>query len=114
MKEIKAYVRSAMANHVVAALASERGLHFSVLEVKGISPGLPAGSYDFSVVLGEAFERMLKFEVVCRDENGDHIAEIIRRAASTGREGDGIIFVTEVADAIRIGTGQRGPDSLPG
>jgi nitrogen regulatory protein PII len=113
MKEIKAYVRSGMANRVVEALAAEPGLHFSVLEVKGISPGLPAGSYDFSVVLGESFEPMLKFEVVCRDENSARIAELVRRAATTGREGDGIIFVAEVAEAIRIGTGQRGPASLP-
>lgn len=113
MKEIKAYVRSTMVNHVVEALASEPGLHFSVLEVKGISPGLPAGSYDFSVVLGEAFERMLKLEVVCRDENCARIAQVIRRAASTGREGDGIIFIADVEEAIRISTGQRGPDSLP-
>ena len=113
MKEIKAYVRAAMANHVVEALASEPGLHFSVLEVKGISPGLPAGSYDFSVVLGEAFERMLKFEVVCRDENCVRIAELIRRAANTGRDGDGIVFIADIGEAIRISTGRRGPDSLP-
>lgn len=113
MKEIKAYVRAAMANRVVEALASEPGLHFSVLEVKGISPGLPAGTYDFSVVLGDAFERMLAFEVVCRDENWARIAERIRRAASTGHDGDGIVFVTEVAEAIRISTGERGPASLP-
>lgn len=113
MKEIKAYVRAAMANHVVEALASEPGLHFSVVEVKGVSPGLPAGTYDFSVVLGEAFERMLKFEVVCRDENWARIAELIRRAASTGKEGDGIVFVAAVEEAIRISTGQRGPGSLP-
>ncbi len=113
MKEIKAYVRAAMANHVVGALASEPALHFSVLEVKGVSPGLPAGSYDYSVVLGEAFERMLKFEVVCRDENAGRIAELIRRAASTGREGDGIIFIGEIEEAIHVSTGRRGPESLP-
>jgi nitrogen regulatory protein P-II 1 len=113
VKEIKAYVRTTMANQVVQALSSEPGLHFSVLEVKGVSPGLPAGSYDFSVVLGEVFERMLQFEVVCRDENWERIVELIRRAAITGRDGDGIIFVTEVHESIRIGTGTRGPKSLP-
>jgi nitrogen regulatory protein PII len=113
VKEIKAYVRSAMANHVVDALASEPGLHFSVLEVKGISPGLPPGTYDFSVVLGEAFEPMLKFEVVCRDENTARIAELIRRAANSGRAGDGIVFIADVEEAIRISTGRRGADALP-
>ena len=52
MKEVKAYVRQGMASHVVDALVTEPGLHFSVVEVKGISPGLPPGSYDYSVGLG--------------------------------------------------------------
>ncbi len=113
MKEIKAYVRAGMANHVVEALASEPALHFSIVEVKGISLGLPPGSYDYSVVLGEAFERMLKFEVVCRDEKADRIVELIRRAATTGREGDGIIFVGSIDEAIHVSSGLRGPESLP-
>ncbi len=113
MKEIKAYVRAAMANHVVEALAAEPGLHFSVVEVKGVSPGLPAGTYDYSVVLGEPYERMLKIEVVCRAENAARIAELIRRSASTGKDGDGIVFIASIEEAIRISTGDRGPASLP-
>ena len=113
MMEIKAYVRAVMANRVVDALAAEPGLHFSVLEVKGISPGLPQGTYDYSVVLGDTFERVMKFEVVCKDENCPRIAELIRRAASTGREGDGIIFVAGIVEAVRISTGDRGPGVLP-
>lgn len=113
MKEIKIYVRAAMANRVVAALSGELGLHFSVLEVKGIAPGVSHDSCDFSVALGEEFERVIKFEVVCRDEQWQRIAEAVRAAAATGREGDGMIFVSEVKEAIRIRTGERGPGSLP-
>jgi len=30
----------------------------------------------------------------------------------TGKFGDGKIFVTELTDAVRIRTGQRGPDAI--
>lgn len=113
MREIKAYVRSHMANHVIEALASEEFLDFSILEVRGIASGLPREAYRYSVDLGEAFERIVKFEIVCREENADRLAELIRRAASTGHKGDGMIFIGPVQEAIRISTGERGPGALP-
>lgn len=113
MKEIKAYVRAALASRVAEALATEPALHFSVLEAKGISPGLPRASYDFSVALAEPFEPMVKFEIVCRDENVERLAGLIRDAAVTGRPGDGMIFIAPVEDSIRIASGARGPESLP-
>lgn len=113
MKEIKAYVRANMANHVVQALASEQFLDFAILEVRGIAPGLPHEAYRFSVELGEAFEAIVKFELVCRDENAERLAELIRRAAATGQKGDGMIFIGSIQEAIRISTGERGPDTLP-
>lgn len=113
MKEIKAYVRAAMAIHVAQALAEEPDLHFSVLDAKGISPGLSAGDSEYSVALGEPFERIVKIEVICRDESAARIAELIRRAANTGRRGDGMVFIASVEEAIRISTGERGPESLP-
>ncbi|HXZ84597.1 MAG TPA: P-II family nitrogen regulator, partial [Myxococcota bacterium] len=40
------------------------------------------------------------------------VVEAIRKAANTGRIGDGKIFVTDVVDAIRIRTGERGEEAL--
>ena len=113
MKEIKAYVRANMANHVIEALASEQFLDFAVIEVRGIAQGLPREAYQFSVDLGEAFEPIVKFELVCREENAERLAELIRRAAATGQKGDGMIFIGAIEQAIRISTGERGPDTLP-
>lgn len=113
MREIKAYVRANMANHVIEALASERFFDFAILEVRGIAAGLPREAYDYSVELGEAFESLVKLELVCREENADRLAETIRRAASTGQKGDGMIFIGSIQEAIRISTGERGPGALP-
>ena len=56
MKEIRAFVRLNMGEHVVHALSSLGCQDFSIAEVRRIKQGLPRGSYDFSVVLGGPFE----------------------------------------------------------
>ena len=112
MREIKAYVRMNMAEHVVRALSTLGCKDFCIVEVRRIKQGLPRGSYDFSVVLGEAFEPMLKFEVACRDENADRLIEAVRKAATTGQPGDGRIFVVTVDEAVAISSGNRGEGVL--
>ena len=113
MKMITAYVRENMSSHVVAALAGAGATEFTVLEVRRIVSGLPGGAYEFSVELGERFEAMTRLEVVCRSENSDRLVEVIRTAASTGRHGDGVIFVGPVDAAVRISDGSRGSDVFP-
>jgi hypothetical protein len=53
----------------------------------------------------------VKIEVVVMDEMVARAVEAIQQAAHTGRIGDGKIFVSNVEDAIRIRTGERGPDA---
>ena len=54
----------------------------------------------------------IEVEVVVSDGRADAVVEAIRKAANTGRIGDGKIFVTPVLDAIRIRTGERGEEAL--
>lgn len=112
MKKIEAYVRVNMAEHVVAALAAEGCHEFSLVEVQRLMRGLPPEAYDYSVTLGRSFERMIKVEIVCRDENAPRLAAAIRRAATTGRPGDGKLFVSAVEQAVRIRDDQHGDDVL--
>jgi nitrogen regulatory protein P-II 1 len=42
----------------------------------------------------------------------DRAVEAIMQSAHTGRIGDGKIFVSTVEEAIRIRTGERGPDAI--
>ena len=113
MKMITAYVRDNMATHVVAALAAAGATEFTVLEVRRIVGGLPPGAYEFSVELGERFESMTRLEIVCRDENADTLSDAIRGAASTGRHGDGVIFISGIDSAVRVSDGRRGADVFP-
>jgi len=57
----------------------------------------------------------LKIEAVMRAEIVDRVVEMMAGAARTGAEGevgDGKIFVMNVEEAIRIRTGERGPETV--
>lgn len=51
-------------------------------------------------------------ELVVPDHMGDGVIDVIATHASTGRIGDGKIFVMPVEQAVRIRTGATGPDAL--
>ena len=54
----------------------------------------------------------VKFEIVIADDRAQCAVEAILGAAKTGKIGDGKIFVTEVDEAVRIRTGERGMEAL--
>lgn len=58
------------------------------------------------------FVPKVKIELVVDDPIAPRAVEAIQQAAHTGRIGDGKIFVSTIEDAIRIRTGERGPDAL--
>ena len=84
----------------------------TVTEVKGF--GRTGGKKE--VYRGSAyvvdFVPKVKVEVVVPDDMVDAVLEAIEKAAKTGRIGDGKIFVTPLAEAVRIRTGERGRDAI--
>ena len=54
----------------------------------------------------------VKVEVAIGDNLLDQVIESITNAANTGKIGDGKIFVTELAQAIRIRTGETGEEAV--
>lgn len=58
------------------------------------------------------FVPKIKVEVVVPSDMLEQVIEAIRRAANTGKIGDGKIFVSPVDMALRIRTGERGEGAL--
>ena len=54
----------------------------------------------------------VKVEVAVMDEMVEPAIEATTRIASTGKIGDGKIFVTNLEQVIRIRTGETGPDAI--
>ena len=54
----------------------------------------------------------VKIEIAIGDEMVDQVIEAIMRVASTGKIGDGKIFVSNLEQVIRIRTGETGPEAI--
>ena len=58
------------------------------------------------------FVPKMKLELVIDDARIDQVVEAISKAASTGKIGDGKIWITDVNTIIRIRTGEVGSDAI--
>lgn len=54
----------------------------------------------------------MRIDVVVRDEDVELAIEGIIDAAKTGELGDGKIFVSDILEAVRVRTGERGEAAL--
>ena len=59
-----------------------------------------------------SFLPKVKIEVVIEDGLVERTVDAIRKAAGTGKIGDGKVFVTPVEQAVRIRTGETGGEAL--
>lgn len=112
MKKIEAIIKPFKLEEVKEAL-TESGVHgMTVSEVKGF--GRQKGHTE--IYRGSEytvdFLPKVKIEIVSEDEDASAIVDTIVKAAATGKIGDGKVFVSDVADAIRIRTGEKGSDAI--
>ncbi|MEP1207418.1 MAG: P-II family nitrogen regulator [Rhizobiaceae bacterium] len=112
MKKIEAIIKPFKLDEVKEAL-QEVGLQgITVLEAKGF--GRQKGHTELyrgaEYVID--FLPKVKIEVVVNDDQVESAIEAIRKAAETGRIGDGKIFVSPIEQAIRIRTGETGAEAV--
>jgi nitrogen regulatory protein P-II 1 len=112
MKKVEAIVRHFKLEDVKNAL-TEQGIHgMTITEVRGF--GRQKGHTEMyrGTEYAVDFVPKVKIEVVCSDSNLQTVLDIILRAAQTGQIGDGKIFVSDLADTVRIRTGETGEAAL--
>ncbi len=112
MKKIEAIIKPFKLDEVKDAL-HEIGLKgITVTEAKGF--GRQKGHTELyrGAEYVVDFLPKVKIEVVIEDALVERAIEAIQKAAHTGRIGDGKIFVTNVEEAIRIRTGERGNEAV--
>lgn len=54
----------------------------------------------------------IRIEVLAEDADAEELIEVIVKAARTGKIGDGKVWSLSVDTAVRVRTGERGPDAL--
>jgi nitrogen regulatory protein P-II 1 len=112
MKKVEAIVRIFKLEDVKNAL-SAKGIHgMTVTDVKGF--GRQKGHTEMyrGAEYKVEFVPKVKIEVAVPDENLQAVLETIMRTAQTGQIGDGKIFVSELANTIRIRTGETGHEAI--
>ena len=111
-KKIAAIIREEKLNDVKTALREIGIVGMNVFEVRGhgrgggITLAGRTGTYQVDLL------PKIQLNIVLSDHNVESTIQTIREAASTGKPGDGIIFVSPVDDVIRIRTGERGREAL--
>src|SRR5690554_3668109 len=112
MKLVTAIIKPFKLDEVREAL-SEIGIQgITVIEVKGF--GRQKGHTELyrGAEYVVDFLPKIKIEVAVADEMAEQVIEAIANAASTGKIGDGKIFVTALEEVVRIRTGETGVDAL--
>lgn len=112
MKKIEAIIKPFKLDEVKEALQDMGVQGMIVLEAKGY--GRQKGHTELyrGAEYVVDFLPKIKVEVVIEDSQLDAALDAITRAARTGRIGDGKIFVSDIADVIRIRTGENGPAAV--
>lgn len=112
MKRIEAYIRVNKLEQVKNALEDVGIYGISCDQVRGY--GRQQGRTDLYRGSTYALNLIPKMRivVVVPDELLDSAVDTISATCKTGEMGDGKVFVTEVLDAVRIRTGERGDAAL--
>jgi nitrogen regulatory protein PII len=112
MKWIMAVIKPHKLEEVREALTAAGIQGMTVSEVKGF--GRQKGHTEMyrGAEYTVDFVPKVKIELVVDDSVADKATEAIREAAQSGQIGDGKIFIADMAQAIRIRTGETGADAL--
>ncbi|MDP3921545.1 MAG: P-II family nitrogen regulator [Candidatus Omnitrophota bacterium] len=112
MKKIEAVIQPEKLNDVREALADADYPGITVTEITGHGKQKAKVQQWRGDSYRVAFLSKVKIEIVCADKEAEGIIQIISAAAFTGGFGDGKIFLSDIREAIRIRTGERGSKAL--
>ena len=112
MKLITAIVKPFKLDDVKEALKAAGVQGITVSEVKGFGrQGGHTETYRGSEYQID-FVPKVRIELVVEDNSLERTLDVIRESPSTGKIGDGKIWVTNVEQIIRIRTGEHGADAI--
>ena len=112
MKMITAVIKPFKLDDVRQAVADIGIQGITVTEVKGF--GRQRGHTELyrGAEYVVDFLPKAKIELAVADELLEQVVEAIANTARTGKIGDGKIFVTDLLEAVRIRTGETGPEAV--
>lgn len=111
MKKIEVVIRKSKFDEVKEALNKASIEFFTFWEVRGVGKATEERVYRGIAYDTSTIERIL-ITFYCREKFLDGAVKAILESAKTGEVGDGKIFISEISDAYRIRTGERGDKAM--
>ncbi|MGY9071349.1 MAG: P-II family nitrogen regulator [Acidimicrobiales bacterium] len=112
MKLVTAVIKPHRLDDVVAAIKALGVSGITATEVRGFGrQGGHSETYRGTEYKID-FVPKVRIEVLIDSPDLDRLVDAIVETAKTGKIGDGKIWITEVAETIRIRTGERGTDAI--
>ena len=112
MKKIEAIIKPFRLDAVKDALSEIGVAGMTVSEVKGFGRQKGHSELYRGAEYIVDFLPKIKLETAVDDGKVDDVIAAISKAASAGKIGDGKIFVFDLAQVVRIRTGETGDDAL--
>jgi nitrogen regulatory protein P-II 1 len=112
MKEIKAYIKKHKLDEVIHVLKENHVEDISISDVRAV------GWHHEDMKMYEDLEkkypvnRIVKLELICAAGDTERLVKLIREHAYTGTPGDGVIFVSNIEQALKIRSGETGRQAL--
>ena len=112
MKLVSAIIKPFKLQEVRESLVESGVIGLTVSEVKGY--GRQKGHTELYRGAEYSVDTLpkMKLDILIGDENVGSVIETITKSASTGKIGDGKIFVTNIEEIVRIRTGETGSDAI--
>ncbi len=114
MNKVEAIIKPEKLISVRDALNKAGFKGMTIMRIEGLGDNLGVsrrGSRGTTTYIDYTISKV-ELEIVVRDEDTDRVIGVIKETANTNTPGDGRIFVTPVAAAIRIDTDERDAESL--
>ena len=113
MNKVEAIIRPEKLDAVKEALeaAGFIGLNVTPVTGRGVQKGVIQQARGSPPVAIDMLPK-IKLEVVVREADTEKVIDIVINAARTGNIGDGKIFISPVAEAVRVRSSERGEDVL--
>jgi len=108
MKLLIAYVRPERLTAVKQALYAKNIYSMSVTNILGAGRQKGFTETYRGVVMEVNLLKKVRIEIGLNEDLIDVAIEAITSGARTGKEGDGVVFVLEVAKSVRVRTGDTG------
>jgi len=112
MKLVSAIIKPFKLQEVRESLVESGVIGLTISEVKGY--GRQKGHTEMYRGAEYSVDTLpkMRLDILINDELAESVIETITKSASTGKIGDGKIFVTNIEEIVRIRTGETGSDAI--